>query len=437
MHDAPTSLETEHFSLSATFDWDLGSVNLKSLTAYQDFEDSSNMDVDGTELPIAHNGFLRDDHGEEAEFYSQEFILNSTHEGPLQWTVLINYSESDIQTNADNWLPLFDFQGLWDAEVEGEAFGFAGQVTYSVNDQLNLTGGVRYSDESKDIWRQETFVGIGTLPGEELDASWEEWTPRFVIDYFPSEEVMLYASATKGFKAGGFNIFASDSQFDPEYVWSYELGVKSTLWDGQLRANAATFYYDYTDIQLQTFNPDRAEAGAATTIENAGEASNFGVEADFTLQATEALRFELGLAYLDAEIEEWVTLDPDRPEEGVFDREGNSLPRAPDLTVSFAAEYTKDISPGILSLRGEYYYRDDIYFTAFEDERVMQDAINLFNANVTLTSHSGRWYASLFGKNLTDEEYVDNVLTAQQLIGQISFYAPPRTYGIQVGFNLD
>tara|TARA_A100001037_G_scaffold266372_3_gene258490 strand:+ start:296 stop:2395 length:2100 start_codon:yes stop_codon:yes gene_type:complete len=443
LHDIDSGLGVEQWGVNARLVWDFEGFTLTSVTTFDSLDETGFLDVDSTEIPLAHNGVvwprIGEEWGEDADFFSQEFVL-SGESGQLQWTGLINYYSAEATTRADNDLPLFGFAGIWQSEFDNEAFGAALQLSYGLTEQLSVTAGIRYSYEKKEFERSEGLVLGGApliLASDDSDASWKPWTPKFGIEYRPNDDVMVYASATRGFRSGGFNLFAAQSEFDPEFIWSFEAGVKSTWWDNRLRLNASAFYYDYKDLQLQTFLADRGAGAAATQIENAGEATLKGLDLDIVLQATEALTFEASFAFLDGELDEWVTIDPDRPTEGVFDRDGNAMPRAPDFTASLAAEYTVDLGDaGSLSLRGEFYHRDKIYFTAFEDERVDQGAIGLWNARLTFTSANERWFVAAFGQNLGDEEYLENVLTVQALIGQIGFYAPPRTYGVQVGFSL-
>ena len=444
LHDIDSGLGVEQWGLNVKLEWDFESFTLTSVTTFDSLEETGSLDVDATDIPLAHNGVVwprvGEEWGEDAEFFSQEFILNG-ESGRLQWTGLINYYIAEAETRADNDLPLFGFAGIWDSEFDNESFGAALQINYALSEKLSGTAGVRYSHEKKEFERRFGVV-VGATPiileADDADESWTPWTSRIGLEYRPNEDVLVYGSATRGFRSGGFNLFAAQSEFDPEFIWSYETGLKSTWMDGRLRFNAAAFYYDYDDIQLQTFLATRGAGAAATQIENAGKASVKGLDLDFVIYPTEALSFEASFAFLDGKLDEWVTVDPDRPADGVFDRDGNTLPRAPEFTASLAAEYRiYEGERGSLVLRGEYYHRDEIYFTAFEDDRADQGAIDLWNARATFTSADGGWFVSAFGQNLGDEEYFENVLTVQSLIGQIGFYAPPRVYGLQVGFKLD
>ncbi len=126
------------------------------------------------------------------------------------------------------------------------------------------TAGVRYTWEHKNARFLETIIDpIGFLTGPpggtfaipaNPDATFKAWTPKFRLEYRPAEDVLLYASATRGFKSGGFNLMNTGEEFQPEKIWSYELGFKSTWLEKRLRMNAAAFYYDYKDLQVNQFS---------------------------------------------------------------------------------------------------------------------------------------------------------------------------------------
>ena len=167
---------------------------------------------------------------------------------------------------------------------------------------MTLVGGLRYSYEEKEFERITAVFLLQLAHSKNMD----DLSPKFAIEYKATDDVLLYASATKGFKSGGYNLFADQTEFDQETIWSYEVGLKSSFMDNRIVANLAAFTYDYEDIQLQTF--DANTAGASTLIQNAGAASAFGIEASAVIKPTEGLRLDISGAYLDAEIDDWTTL---------------------------------------------------------------------------------------------------------------------------------
>ena len=189
--------------------------------------------------------------------------------------------------------------------VDARAWALFGQATYSLSSRVSLTGGVRYSDEQKDIHNVGGVYRLGTAilanPASFYDfvdrAIYDAWTPKASIQFQASRETFVYFSATRGFKSGGLNVTATapGGAFQPEFAWSYEGGLKRTMADGRVYVNTAVFYNDYQDLQVQTFLRP-----GVVHISNAASATITGLE----LEATAAVRRSLHLAgqvsWLDA-----------------------------------------------------------------------------------------------------------------------------------------
>ena len=142
-----------------------------------------------------------------------------------------------------------------------------------------------------------TDIMVVDLSFPEETGDYSDVTPKLGLDYRVSDDVMVYGSVTKGFKSGGFNLTAPvPGGFDEEELWAYEVGLKSDLADGKVRLNLAAFYYDYTDLQVQSF----IMAGQVS-INNAADAEVTGLEAELTLKPSPAWDLGLNLAFLDAE----------------------------------------------------------------------------------------------------------------------------------------
>ena len=180
-----------------------------------------------------------------------------------------------------------------------------GQLTYDVSDAITLTVGARYSDETKDDitsvgaifgdFRGLAAVGnVVQFSSRTEKASYDEFTPRFGIEFRPDEDNLFYASVSKGFKSGGWNAFDASPSFEPETLWSYEIGSKSDLADGRVRLNTSAFYYDYKNLQVSAFKD------GLTVTTNAAEATVWGLEADLSMRASDQFTINASAAYLDA-----------------------------------------------------------------------------------------------------------------------------------------
>ena len=437
LNDHPNQQQTEEWGVNARLDWDLGGLIMTSITAFNNNEHTLICDLDGTEVSIISCGstsFNDEPFKEKSDFFSQELVLTSQNAGRLEYTALLYYMREDASLFGRNDLPLFGLLTRTYADVEAEAIAVAGQLSYALTDQLSLTGGIRVSHEKKSIVNSKTDID-GVLIGAADDkGSWTVATPKVVIQYTLTDDIMVYASATRGFKSGGFNAFEIQGSFDEETLWSYETGLRSILLEQRLRANLTVFHYDYEDLQINQWQT--VPSGILGTVTNAGQASSTGAELELLVKPADNFQLEVGLAWLDAEFDQFVSIDPDRAAEGRLDRAGNALPRAPDFTASIAAEYSARVgNAGILTLRGEYFYRDEMFITQFEDDRAGVESIAITNARLSFESNNGRWNAAIYGKNLGDEDYAQHIITIQALLGQVAVFAPPRTYGVQFDYN--
>lgn len=360
-----------------------------------------------------------------------------------------------------------------------------------LTDRLQLTGGVRYSHERR-TGSQEFGVFRSPVPGPLLGAlgffnvtgldpvTFDAWTPHVSLEFQASDDLFLYASSNRGFKSGGFNIGSPQNDaYNPEKIWSYEVGAKSELFDRRLRVNLAAFYYDYTDLQVQD------SVGQATIIRNTGSAKIKGLELEATARPLRGLEIEVGASWLDAEFDSFNLVEPNRPviynpftpgvapvvapllEPGarvvslspnfglvpvgappgftpgspfiqsysaIVDLGGNLLPRAPRYKLSIGASYTVPVAEGDLTLRADYAWQDDVFFTVYNNSSAAQDAYGVTRARVTYRPQRGDWSASIFGENLTDEKALTNGILTGQVYGGIVIgnMIPPRTVGVDL-----
>lgn len=425
---------------SIAISWDLGAVTLKSLTAYQENERSQDIDVDGTEIPYFNSYSF----GSRVTWFTQELQVLSNPGGPLAWVAGLFYLTDDHKDRAEYTTPLYESLGLAsgpinnDADSKGEAYAVFGQASYLLSERWRLTAGARYSHERKEA---TGYINNDVSSGlfETRSASWNAFTPRVSLDFFPADDMMLYVSATKGFKTGGFN--NTRDAFDPEYIWSYEAGLRSTLWDKRLRLNATAFYYDYSDIQFfQALSAPDPETGATTEVANAAAAEVKGLELELALAPFEGLQIGLNAALLDARYKDAMAPNTELPDNPVVDLSGNRMPQAPKFAGSLSARYSWPVGNlGVLAVQTDVYHQSRIYFSAFNEINGpydQQQAYEIVNARVELESEDGRWNVSLYGRNLGDTVYRQNVIRAIGFFGQLDLLAPPRTYGVQVGFKL-
>ena len=280
--------------------------------------------------------------------------------------------------------------------------------------------------------------------GPKQKSTEQEWTGKIGADYRFSDEWMVYANYSKGYRAGAFNsgIYYEARPLDssyaaPEYIDAYEIGFKADLLDNSLRINAAAFMYEYTDQQFINV------VGISNFLENAGASEIIGAEAEIWWRASERLTIQLGVGileteYTDLELRDTSTLaDLD----DTIKLDGNELISAPPLNVSISADY--DIytgDSGYLSLNLNANYQDEQWFSAYNDaagyEQGREDAYTIYNARLGWYDNDGRYQIALWGKNITDEEYKTYSINLQASFG-IDYYmiGDPMMYGLEATYN--
>ncbi len=330
-----------------------------------------------------------------------------------------------------------DFRSDILTTVETDAWALFTQGTYNVTDQITFTAGIRYSEEEKTI-QSKLFLLLGgfELPGTTYfndKDKWTAWTPKFGIDYKWNDDILLYASVTRGFKSGGYNFSVSQSSFDPEFLWAYEAGIKSEWFDNRLRLNASGFYYDYTDLQVQQFV---IGGGGASRVEitNAANAKVSGFELELNALPVPELELSAGIAYLDASYKDFITQRTGAPTVDI-DVSGNDLSASPDWSFNLSGQYTFPLHGlGTASVRLEYQRMGDQFYTPFNDPVTAQSSYDLVNARLILTSLDEHWQMSVFGHNLGDEAYT-NAIQDFAGTGVMQNITPPRTWGIDVSYR--
>jgi iron complex outermembrane receptor protein len=441
-YDNPTWSRKYADAGTLKIEWNAGPVVLRSLTSLNDLEFHVNLDIDATEVP-----FTWDTVHEQSRVVSEELQLASRPGGKLDWMVGLYYlDEKARQTFHIYFTPFQADINYSDVRNDTKASALFGQLTYKPADRMRITAGARYSSEKRNAHFHEIVndpFGILTgIPGGALldlqnDSSqtWHAWTPKLGIDYAFTPDVMAYASVTRGFKSGGFNLLGSGEVFQPEFIWSYDAGFKSTFLDRRLRMNLSAFYYDYSDLQVNRFNP--ATGGATSTVTNAASAEIKGFEAELLAMLAPRLELDSSLALLDAKFKRFETSNPDAADPFALQQlGGNTLPRAPKVTATLGLQYTAALGGGrSLALRGEARYQGHIWFDQFNATDVDQSAFTLLNGFATLRGAEDRWHVQLYGRNLTDRLYKQSVVRATSLIGTLDFWGAPRTFGAEVGYR--
>jgi iron complex outermembrane receptor protein len=468
-------------SFGFQLDVDLGAATFTSLTGYKDHEFDYAEDFDGTPLRI--NDYAQD---QEGEYFEQELRLVSNGDGPLSWYVGASYYHESIdvlfsqggdeEVMCAYYLSYYGFstcedyfayyyyyftpspEGLLERnQVRGRYHGWAGyiDVNYQLTDRFDIGVGVRYAKDTKKFGINALpvsselgpFFALGFTTTDFLTdkASWDAFTPRFIARYHPSDDWMVFASATRGFKAGGFGSFsiipdtlpftaggvdlapgdAMPDPFDPEKAWSYETGVKGVLGGGAVRLDANAFYYTYKDLQ-QTI----VGTGGGIIVENIGRVKGWGLEGSMDADLGPYLGVQISGAYTDTEATRVQDLC-----DGLDDCEGLSLQQVPKYSGSVVGRFNYPLGPGHVHAAAELVAQSKTYGGPAHLAEAVNPGYHDLSLRFGYVGDAG-WSIIGYVENVTDELYY----TGSEEPGGIipaHFIGPsrPRTWGARMTYE--
>ena len=330
---------------------------------------------------------------------------------------------------------------------ESKSWAVYTQFTYTLNEQVDITAGLRYTEDEKDghLFNENLIRSVTGHSDENPLKNKDEWdnlSYLLNVNWAINDDMNVYGTWSTGYNAGGFNARATslsawNNPVDEEEISAFEVGLKAEWLDGRLRTNLAAFYNDYTDIQIAQF--EAGSGGASSRLVNAGEATYSGFELDLVAVPMQGLVVDATYGYLDAEYEEYLARNPTTNMQ--VDISGNTtVARTPENTFSLGVQY--DIPPlfdwGTLSVRVDANYMDDMVFHPFNNEFDSAEARWLMNARVNLTGidvGNGSLRLSAWGKNLLDEEYREWGIDFASLGFAGNVYGQPRTYGLDLSYE--
>ncbi|HQZ31327.1 MAG TPA: TonB-dependent receptor [Arenimonas sp.] len=510
---------------SAQIDWAtpwFDGATFTSLTGLRQWHSTNGLDFDYSTADVLYREPRQSDNFTQFETFSQEFRLSGSSDR-VDWLFGAFYADEELDRNEayrvgsayepylsiavlsriNPLLATSPTAPLFYSQASGRPFGtvFAGHAasdryrqdseslglftnnTWHATEALDLTLGLRYTSERKELTSRYTnpngglgcaamranpaqvvaalvargltvaqasaaapqVVGFGCLPWTnvlhngrttEQDRDESEWSGTFKAAYRFNDQVMAYASAARGYKAGGFNLDrvqsndglssgtsgilpVADTSFEGEFVDSYELGVKTTWLGGNLLLNATLFQQDYSDFQLNSF------LGTSFVVRSIPEVTSKGLDAEL-MWKNEGLMLQAGLTYANTRYGDDLLPDAD-----LVLLPGSRTSFAPEWSFTGSVGYDWSVGDNLKASAtlGAKYMSD--YNTGSDlDPQKLQDSYALFNARFILGRRDGRWDVELWAQNLTDEEYVQVAFDAPLQAGSWNaFLGAPRTYG--------
>ena len=444
----PPTLFADETNINATVKYDFGVAQLESITSYRDqFLAISN--------PFAT---VAVDIGQDSDIFAQELRLSGDALADrLNWQVGGFYS---IEEGEDQ----DDVGGIRLTASENETLAFFGQGTYDITDQLAFTGGLRWTDENRSVALVTESRPDGFISVPDRDVSFDAFSWTAGLDYKVTDDSLVYASISRGFRSGGIDderlnltgpepvvaadgtvttLTAEDITVDPEFVINYEVGLKADFLNNTVRWNSAAFYSDYTDIQVQTFDPVLVDANnqAVITIANGAEAEVYGFETELNYIPNDNLSLGGTLGYTKADFQEFIFEDP---ASGLtIDRSDDAI-GGPEWQASAFGRYEDDIADGIRAgVQLNYFFRgsEDIadgndiptFIAAGVEDQISLDSYGIFNGQIDFDFEDLGLNLAIYGQNLFDNEF-DTTGFALIAFGQPLSQRNPgeqRTYGVR------
>jgi len=436
--------DIEVWGTNLTMELDFESFSIKSITSYREFDIFLFNDLDFS----PHIVFANTHPEYSQEQFSQEFQFSgNAMDGRMSYVLGAYYFTEEGVEDIFNQIahvpaisggpPANFFQNLA-RNIDNESWAVFAQATFDITEDLHVTVGTRYTESEKDFEMiTERVTGTTVQPGF-LET--EESTPMASISYDLNDSTMAYFTYSEGYRDGGFPARFTGvvpiplPNYEPEFVENYEIGLKTTLLDGRLRANIAAFVMDYSDMQISATSA-LPGVGDNTTKFNLGDASFEGFEVELTALLTENFTIGLNVGLLDDDIDSLV--GGSLRSSGVPITKSNDLPFSPSWTMALMAAYDFQLPNGAtITLRGDYAAKDDYYTRTENTDEAFTDDYRNLNASITYRSPEDKWSIGVRARNLTDEFYYESRTTFSAF--QMGFGQPvrPRTVSAYFTYNL-
>ena len=383
--------------------------------------------------------------------YSQELRLNSELAGPFNYTAGLYYGNSLGSNKFDVWSPalaLFqqlvlpgvtasDHVEIATPQTKLQTSAIYGEAYYNIMPETKLTSGLRYTEDRVSVTTRTILLAPPT-PYVHESEKYSAVTGKVGVDQKLNlaftDSSLVYANISRGYKAGGLNPGApagSPAVYAPEYINAVQVGSKNAMDHGRIVANVEVFYYDYKGLQLSQ--------STSTGTENVNaDATVYGAEGEFQFRATEALRFDLNLAYLHTRIDRFFSCNAAivAPCIGAGPSQaGNVLPRSPDFSGNLGVQYTVAMPRDWqMTARINGYYQSSFYASVFNTPADNIGGWGKADASVTFANAARNLQFMAYVKNLTN---ANNIQTADRQGASVGGFLnvtliDPRLYGVEM-----
>ena len=442
--------EVNSLQITTTFDHTTANnIAIKSINAYRQVSADYGRDGDGSAIDYAG-----DSHDDQQYQWSSELQFNGqAAAGKIDWLAGVFY----FRESSNDDTKLVAYEGIYNRLLAtGTPIEFAqaqdlnlnffmkqktastaifSHNKFNISDKVNLDFGIRYTYEEKTLDQTVVRRASQTFPlGQKtnfLSDHWHATSALVGINFQFNKNQLTYGNISRGFRSGGFNgrptTEASLIAYDPEYLTSYEIGLKSKYFKNKLNVNSSLFYNDYEDMSLLLFSLENNTA--VVTIENAGESSIKGGEIEFKGKISHT-ELSGGLGYLDTNF--------DRVDSRIAHLKNNTFAHAPRWSFNSSISqhfHLQSHQHFIINLSN--YYKDDYYLENSNNPALKANGKVIWNLSFALESANGAWHVALKGKNIFNKQILNGGFDATPQFGFTeAFFTPPRLITLEYSVNL-
>lgn len=418
--------------------WDVGPGRLTGVFGWRDLEHLGETDIDGLSDVLFHGGIktLQDQ-------FSGELRYTGTVSPAVLATVGVYYFTQDVLYREQRILANGALRSTLGGDQDHWTWAAFSAADVSLTDAFTLNLGLRYTKERKSA-KVATFNALNSPCDFASNVcafdfrdehEWSNWIPKLGFQWRLSPDLQLYSFWTKGVRSGGYNFrnvnpLVAAGPTGEEKQDSYELGLKSDWAQGRVRLNLAAFHNDIADLQREVVTVDPV-AGVAQVIRNSADARLRGVEIETHVAATDRLTLTASAGYTDAE---YTAIHMDLTGDQVIDAADKALrlPRVSPWTYNAGVSYDLPLGTlGDTTWRVQYAHRDEAAFT--DNNSAFLSKVDLLDASVTYRRPGGGLAISLYGRNLTDEDYAGAVVPLP--FGVVRYLNKGRRYGLEVNVS--
>jgi len=442
---------------SLKMNYNLGDYTLTSVSGYESAEIFSVGDIDGgygaSFLPYMGPGFIpfpsetgaaMPDHKQ----LTQELRIASNDLGALDYQYGFFYFDEDLTIHnlSFDTLANGDQNGIAVQHMQTKAWAIFGSVDYELSDKINVTGGLRYSDDKRD-WDGTLVQSPFGAPSfsEDKHVSDSQVSGDLSVNYKWTDDTNLYGRLARGYRAPsiqGRNLLFSGNATtaSSETVTSIESGFKATLLDNMARLNGDVFYYQVNDMQLTAVGG----TGNVATLLNADKANGYGFEIDGEALLTDDLLVTAGISYNKTELKDsnisvapcgggCTVTDPINVDgQAVID--GNPLPQAPKWIANFTARWSHEVANGEIFVYTDWAYRSEVNFFLYESKEFTGNPLleGGIRVGYDWSSDDAEYEIAVYGRNITNEEQLTGAIDFNNLTGYVN---EPRFWGVEFKAN--